>query len=1391
MPSLTDEIGDCLYAVTARKPSAVSHAARASFTSAQEKNLIVVKFNFLTVLTITLDGLVQVEEMNLYAAVVELVVIKQPKNHAGIRPPDKILIVKETDRRSVSLLSFRSGRIHVGASIEIPKPLVGVTACVCRFHRGSQMVGLHSAHGLVKFFRIARDGTLKHFAKQPEQVMEEINVIDFQFFYNPGQLDLGLCVAILHVDHSGRIFVSSHPISDLGHTISRIPIAHQATVLLPLPQSIRGFAVFGGSSISFIDPIDPKRCKVRAGPDLVVTTAAALGKRTFLVGDENGDLFVVNFSGNEAAPSSEGNDKAVTAESREVTAIHSQRIGVTSSPSCLVNLDNGIVFVGSELGNSQIIRLLDPGQQADAQGTAAETVGGEVVSGLQVLQEFVNIGPIVDFCVVDMERHGQCRMVACTGAYADGAVSFIQNGISLQEEAVVDVVGMNNVWALHAPEDPFHSMLVQSFTSETRVMRIEGGEMGEVTESFAPVFDVFSRSIYCANVAAGDRSFCLQVTPQRISVGSVPVAREESESEPKELKPAALLAQWSPEANTEITHASAAGSDLIAAVINGKTIIVLRFACGSDGCGSFTQIASRQLSDEVSSLHIADVAPVGGASRVMVFAGTWTDNSLHVLQATDLVDVVVQPLVAAAHIPGKSQSESNGDTAGPSSSSSMARARVPRDILHVRFGADQKGFVFVGLRDGGLVVLTLELGAVVQLGAPTAITIGSTPISLALLTSSAASPGQPTVASTATRQVFIACDRPTVAAYRNGRLVYSVVNIRPEDEDEDGEEDDDVDDNSEPTDSGNGDAGAEPVSKQRPQLAIHSATVFNARDFPNALAFVTPEYMCIGTVDDLQSQLHVEKFNLGEQPRRITHLATSSAIAVGTVRWQEKMEESSIRVFNDQTCSELARLDLDTSETICALTTIFFKGQEYIVAGTAFQREGSLEPNVGRILVLALRRSVGATTTAECSEAESVSLLPCTLHIEAQVFTKGAVFSVKEFCSNTSSCQAAAGALRSVSTDQQPSRKILRREDASSEKASTTSGGTASRNPWEQGVAFLAAGVNDTVLLISLSSAGTTGADQQSGSTAPTLELCVESKHCGGVVSLFVDTVPGDNTIVVGDVMKSVRVLSYQNVLEALALIAEGKELTAKDSISGRTTKPQLIEVAKDFNSASIAALKCLTSRIYLCADDSGNLFTLRRKGGVGASSSSPESPSHQATSSATGGGSPKKQTDGDADSEAVLSDEQRFRLERLGMMHWGGMVNRIECGSLVMQPVNTAGADQATSAQASAGDAAVAAASSSASSSVNAGSSGSSSADQFGGGNDVDQVGAAGRQFILGTSNGTVGVVACIPKSVYVNLFHLMRAMEDTAFHTSQHPVDDHERWRSFVDPGGPVLSR
>ena len=108
-----------------------------------------------------------------------------------------------------------------------------------------------------------------------------------------------------------------------------------------------------------------------------------------------------------------------------------ESLGRTSAASTISYLDNGVVFVGSSFGDSQLVRLLQ------------QPVGdSQPPSFLELVEAFANLGPIVDMAVVDLDRQGQGQVVTCSGVQADGSLRIVRNGIGMIEQATVELSGM-------------------------------------------------------------------------------------------------------------------------------------------------------------------------------------------------------------------------------------------------------------------------------------------------------------------------------------------------------------------------------------------------------------------------------------------------------------------------------------------------------------------------------------------------------------------------------------------------------------------------------------------------------------------------------------------------------------------------------------------------------------------------------------------------------------------------------------------------------------------------------------------------------------------------------------------------------------------------------------
>lgn len=162
--------------------------------------------------------------------------------------------------------------------------------------------------------------------------------------------------------------------------------------------------------------------------------------------------------------------------------------GETSIPECITYLDNGVLFIGSRHGDSQLVKL----------NTNVNENGTYVVP----METFTNLGPIMDICVVDLERQGQGQMITCSGSFKEGSLRIIRNGIGIQEHACIDLPGIKGMWALKVGIDdsPYDNTLVLAFVGHTRILTLTGEEVEE-TEIHGFLSD--QQTFFCGNVEHG------------------------------------------------------------------------------------------------------------------------------------------------------------------------------------------------------------------------------------------------------------------------------------------------------------------------------------------------------------------------------------------------------------------------------------------------------------------------------------------------------------------------------------------------------------------------------------------------------------------------------------------------------------------------------------------------------------------------------------------------------------------------------------------------------------------------------------------------------------------------------------------------------------------------
>ena len=121
---------------------------------------------------------------------------------------------------------------------------------------------------------------------------------------------------------------------------------------------------------------------------------------------------------------------------------------------------HGVVFVGSKLGDSALVKL-------------AERRDARTGSYLEPIEQYASLAPITHMCVVGggdgagrgagagSAPHG-CEVVTCSGAGRDGSLRVVRNGIGVNEQAEAEIAGIKGLWPLRASGGAAHDTCVHT-----------------------------------------------------------------------------------------------------------------------------------------------------------------------------------------------------------------------------------------------------------------------------------------------------------------------------------------------------------------------------------------------------------------------------------------------------------------------------------------------------------------------------------------------------------------------------------------------------------------------------------------------------------------------------------------------------------------------------------------------------------------------------------------------------------------------------------------------------------------------------------------------------------------------------------------------------------------
>ncbi|GMI95411.1 damaged DNA binding protein 1A [Hibiscus trionum] len=581
------------YVVMAHKPTKVSHSCVGNFTGPQKLNLIVAKNTHFEISFITHEGLEPFLDVPIFGRIAALELFRprgETQDFLFVSTELYEFFVLQWDAEKSVLLRRGKGTAsgYISSLRFVNSGMSSIIDPDCR------LIGLNLYNRFLEVIRLDDERQLRADRRYDAFHIRYSSLL----FSNSGVERSAGKVCLEDVISLGGVEINSEDIEGItgeytcGILSATYPeeriveeawfqndLDNGANFLIPVPPPLCGVIIVGEETIVYYSANTSKTIPIGHSITEAYGRVDADGSR-YLLSDRAGLLRLL----------------VITHEKEKVTGLEIQLLGETSIASTISYLDNAIVFIGSSSGDSQLIKL---NPQPDAKGSFVE-----------VLDTYVNLGPIIDFCVVDHGRQGQCQVVTCSGADKDSSLRIVQNEIGINEQASVELQGIKAMWSLRSStDDSFDTFLVVSFISETRIFAMN---LEELEETEIDGFNSQVQTLFCHDAVYNQ---LVQVTSSSVRLVSS-ISRE-------------LQDEWNPLSGYSINVATANATQVLVATGGGHLVYL------EIDDGKLTQVKHEQLEYEISCL---DINPIGENSNSSQLAavGMWTDISVRIFSLPHL-----------------------------------------------------------------------------------------------------------------------------------------------------------------------------------------------------------------------------------------------------------------------------------------------------------------------------------------------------------------------------------------------------------------------------------------------------------------------------------------------------------------------------------------------------------------------------------------------------------------------------------------------------------------------------------------------------------------------------------------------------------------------------------
>lgn len=458
---------------------------------------------------------------------------------------------------------------------------------------------------------------------------------------------------------------------------------------------IGGLIVVGETRLLYIDEVTEATVESALAEASIFVAWAEYNVTHYFLADDYGNLHLLTLN----------------TEGVEVKGMDVNCIGKTSRASNLVYLGSDLLFVASHYGDSQLFRL--------------DLENDDPRQYVQLVQTLSNIGPILDFAIMDMGNRGdegqlgneyssgQARIVTCSGVHKDGTLRSVRSGVGLEDVGILaDLEHCRGLFSLQSYGSPKTDTLAVSFLTETRVFKFDPqGEVEEVELFSGMAFN--HQTILAMNLPSGH---LLQVTTAAVTI--------------LDTESGIAVASWLPTGQGSIISASANPHQLLLSV-DGTELVSLNLS------DNLRVIGRKDISnqDQIACIHVppqlSDIAVVG----------FWSSGTVSILDLATL-----EP------IHGESLRTSKDD------------ASIPRDLalLQILPPSVSGPTLFVAMQDGN--VITFNISKDLALSGRKRVILGMRQARFHLLPQ-----------SDGIYSIFATTEHPSLIYGSEGRIVYSAV----------------------------------------------------------------------------------------------------------------------------------------------------------------------------------------------------------------------------------------------------------------------------------------------------------------------------------------------------------------------------------------------------------------------------------------------------------------------------------------------------------------------------------------------------------------------------------------------------------------------------------------